>query len=579
MSSDRAPKSARLAGDEASSGRTIVWFRNDLRLHDHEVLASAAKDPSREIVPVYCFDPRHFGSLRQTGLKKTAVFRARFLLESVQDLKESLKAIGSDLAVFCGKPEDVLPTLLHPSKHTLIQAHREVMTEERHVDTALGRAIVATGRAGEVTLKLDIWGSTLYHLDDLPMDVSAVPDGFTPFKNKVESRSAVRQVIRPPGTLPPLPSDIAAMLDGKSLPGLADLGYSADDILRAAGDKRGVMAFAGGETAALARVREYIWTENCLKDYFDTRNGMLGANYSSKFSPWLAHGCLSPRLIYNECKKYEKQRVENKSTYWLVFELTWRDFYRFLTMKYGARTFYPGGMHGVEMPWRHDMELFQKWTQGLTGMPLVDANMRELAATGFMSNRGRQNVASYLVLDLGIDWRWGAEWFESLLLDHDVASNWGNWNAAAGLTGGRVNKFNIVKQSKDYDLKAEYLRHWCPELCEVPTSHVHDPSAMPSAMQEQIGLVVGRDYPMPIHRTLTPLSFAAAKTSGVGAAGYIGGKGSGKGYGGRGGRGGGGSGYGGRGGNKANRTGKSDRRLNAADRGRIPTEPGLDPDY
>lgn len=106
-------------------------------------------------------------------------------------------------------------------------------------------------------------------------------------------------------------------------------------------------------------------------------------------------------------------------------------------------------------------------------MPLVDANMRELAATGWMSNRGRQNVASYLILDLGIDWRRGADHFESLLLDYDTASNWGNWVAAAGLTGGRVNKFNITKQSHDYDANGDYLRAWLPELARVPTECVH----------------------------------------------------------------------------------------------------------
>jgi deoxyribodipyrimidine photo-lyase len=122
--------------------------------------------------------------------------------------------------------------------------------------------------------------------------------------------------------------------------------------------------------------------------------------------------------------------------------------------------------------WREDEEALTRWKQGNTGMPLVDANMRELAATGWMSNRGRQNVASYLILDLGIDWRRGADHFESLLLDYDTASNWGNWVAAAGLTGGRVNKFNITKQSRDYDASGDYLRAWLPELAQVPTEYV-----------------------------------------------------------------------------------------------------------
>jgi deoxyribodipyrimidine photo-lyase len=179
--------------------------------------------------------------------------------------------------------------------------------------------------------------------------------------------------------------------------------------------------------------------------YFDIRNGMLGADYSTKFAPWMAAGCLTPRTIYHETKLYEAQRVANKSTYWITFELLCRDFFRFYAMKHGSRIFHAGGPAGLRLPWSSDPELWERWASGRTGMPLVDANMRELQQTGWMSNRGRQNVASYLALDLGVDWRRGADLFEHLLLDYDPASNWGNWVAAAGLTGGRVNHFNIVK--------------------------------------------------------------------------------------------------------------------------------------
>lgn len=152
------------------------------------------------------------------------------------------------------------------------------------------------------------------------------------------------------------------------------------------------------------------------------------------------------------------------------------------------------------------VQLFELWKAGRTGMPLVDANMRELAATGFMSNRGRQNVASYLILDLGVDWRRGASWFEHHLLDHDVASNWGNWLSAAGLTGGRINKFNIVKQSKDYDEDGRYVKHWLPELRAVPPAYVHEPWTMPDKMQKECGVVVGVDYPtaVPVARMARP---------------------------------------------------------------------------
>jgi len=263
------------------------------------------------------------------------------------------------------------------------------------------------------------------------------------------------------------------------------------------------MPFPGGEAAALARLKHYLWDSDALGTYFETRNGMLGADYSSKFAPWLAHGCLSPRQVAHECRRYEGARVQNKSTYWMVFELIWRDFFKLYCAKHGDAVFLEGGPIGSHQSWRSDAQLLQRWKDGELGVPLVDANMRELKATGFMSNRGRQNVASYLALDLQLDWREGAEHFEALLLDYDVCSNWGNWVSAAGLTGGRVNRFNIVKQSKDYDTDGAYVRHWLPELKDVPSQFVHEPWKMGRAEQERFGCRIGThgdaasDYPNP----------------------------------------------------------------------------------
>merc|ERR1719343_1502526 len=187
---------------------------------------------------------------------------------------------------------------------------------------------------------------------------------------------------------------------------------------------------------------------------------MVGEGYSSKLSPWLALGCISPRRIWKDAQRYEAERVKNKSTYWLIFELTWRDFFVYMGFSQGDKLFIPGGVTGDKSPWHGTREALQKWKNGCTGDKLVDANMRELSATGFMSNRGRQNVASYLIFDLGVDWRYGAAHFEEHLLDHDPCSNWGNWVAAAGLTGQRVNKFNTRKQLSDYDPQRHYVNHW-----------------------------------------------------------------------------------------------------------------------
>jgi len=261
---------------------------------------------------------------------------------------------------------------------------------------------------------------------------------------------------------------------------------------------------------------------------------MLGADYSTKFSPWLAHGCLSPRYVAKECSEYEQKRIANKSTYWVVFELLWRDFFKFFAMKHGNSIFFLDGTlgraahgeHPNSRRWGLDKRHLQKWKDGMTGYPLVDANMRELKATGFMSNRGRQNVCSFLAIDMNTDWRYGADHFEQELLDYDIYSNWGNWCSGAGMTGGRLNRFNIVKQSKDYDCHGEYVKYWCPELESLPTSLVHEPWKMNAEEQEKYGVKIGVDYPSPL---VQPSAYVPRNKDGRNNGGGRGRKGKGKG--------------------------------------------------
>lgn len=197
-------------------------------------------------------------------------------------------------------------------------------------------------------------------------------------------------------------------------------------------------------------------------------------------------------------KRYEKLRnIQNKSTYWLYFELMCREFFRYLCCKYDTNTFLPGGFLNKRISWKNSEQAVKRWKLGCTGRPLVDANIREMRASGWMSNRGRQNVASYLVHDLKIDWRIGADYFESLLLDYDVCSNYGNWNMAAGLGGGRVDRFNITKQSKTYDPEGDYIRHWIPELSRIPAPLIFEPWSLSKEEQDRYDVKIGVDYPMP----------------------------------------------------------------------------------
>lgn len=506
----------------------IHWFRHgDLRLHDNPALLhtiNSLDKPHHLFLPVFFFDPRFVGNNNPTafGTSKCGPRRAKFLIESVANLRENMLKLGSGLVVSLGKPEDFFESLRCRDDMAIqVTCQEEVSSEEIQVVKSVDEILQKRGLHSSVT---QIWGSTLYNRQQLPFDGGAkgMPDSFTPFRNKVEKHCAIDKPFPPPSKaqLRSTVTDIESFTDCKNcsltyLPTMEDLGYSADMIEQ---DDRGVMAFSGGESAALARVQEYIWDKDLLKVYFDTRNGMLGPDYSTKVSPWLAHGCLSPRYIAEQCHKYETQRIANKSTYWVVFELLWRDFFKFLALKHGNSIFYLHGTVGAsaalrsrsdktdanrssrQASWSTDPILFCAWADGRTGYPLVDANMRELKATGFMSNRGRQNVCSFLAIDMNFDWRYGAYYFEQELIDYDIYSNWGNWVSGAGMLGGRLNRFNIVKQSKDYDFDGDYVRHWLPELRNVPSSLIHEPWRMTVEEQEKYGVKIGTHYPRPIIR-------------------------------------------------------------------------------
>lgn len=474
-----------------SSHPVLVWFRNDLRLQDHEPLTQAL-NLGTPLIPVYCFDPRQWGQTSY-GFPKTGCFRTQFLLESVATLRQACRDLGSDLVIRVGQPEVVIPELAAAFAVQAIYYHAEITAEELRVERRLQAALVKNPSIAQRDIHLQgFWGSTLYHPQDLPFAIAELPDLFTRFRQAVENQVPIRPLLPRPASLPPLPLGLD---DPGALPTLAALG-----VLEPMRDPLQTFQFVGGEAAAQSRVEDYFWVQDRLRVYKETRNGLLNPNDSSKLSPWLALGCLSPRWVAQQVRAYEAERVANASTYWLIFELLWRDYFRFVCGKYCDRIFSAGGLQGLAIPWSQDRDWFRRWQQGQTGFPLVDASMRELLRTGFMSNRGRQNVASFLTKNLGLHWHLGAEWFESQLVDYDVCSNWGNWNYVAGVgndaRGFRF--FNILKQSQDYDPQGEYVKHWLPELAHLPASKVHQPWRLLAVEQKRFGVQLGVDYPFPI---------------------------------------------------------------------------------
>ena len=429
----------------------LYWFRNDLRVHDNEALLKASL--AGKVVPIYVFDERQF-RINYLGDKKTGIRRAQFLIESVQSLRDTLRSLGSDLIIKTGIPEEVIAQVAYTVDAKEIYASKEITQEETNVEANLAKKL----KPLNIDIHL-IWEATLFHVRDLPFQIHFLPETFTEFRQKIEKGTKVRITLPAPTNLHHLPD-----VDLGNVPTLNDLGYDKPNFVA---NPKSAFPFKGGETAALQRLHDYVWNKELLKSYKDTRNGLIGTDYSSKLSAWLSLGCISPRRIYEEVKRYETEKVANESTYWLIFELLWRDYFYFVALKHGSRIFKTKGIKfDITKEWKRDKALFQTWAEGKTGVPFIDANMKELNETGYMSNRGRQNVASYLAKELGVSWTWGATYFESKLIDYHVSTNWGNWNYLAGVGNDprEDRSFNIDLQSKKYDAAGEYVALWNNEL-------------------------------------------------------------------------------------------------------------------
>ena len=425
--------------------RAIVWFKTDLRLHDNETLARAIEQ-SKEIIPVYCIDESHFKTT-EFGFKKTGSFRAQFLLESLIDLDNNLRAVGSGLVVVKGKPEEEIIKVVKQYNVQKVFAKKEVSYEEIQTQELVEKELWKCHCLFETYST-----STLYHAQDLPFALKDIPDVFTNFRKRIEKESSIRKVIATPITINS--PEISTII----LPTLNELDLKNKTI-----DERVAFLFKGGESEGYKRLVSYLFETKSIATYKETRNGMIGENYSSKFSAWLSLGCISARKIYEEIKKYELQFGANDSTYWLVFELLWRDYFRFMMKKYHNKFFLQNGIKSTTSKLnKHNPKVFETWQNGKTGNDFIDANMLELKLTGFMSNRGRQNVASYLCNDLSLNWRYGAAYFEQQLIDYDPCSNWGNWAYIAGVgndpRGHRF--FNVEKQAHDYDKEHKYRELW-----------------------------------------------------------------------------------------------------------------------
>ncbi|PHI18579.1 DASH family cryptochrome [Lewinellaceae bacterium SD302] len=446
----------------------IYWHRDDLRLHDNPCLHRAVNGYDR-VLPIFIFDPRQFEML-PLGFRKTGYHRFIFLKDCIAALQQSYQEKGGNLLVVLGRPEEILADLLREQQADIVLAQAEVASEETTVERSIAAAL-------QTEFEL-IWGKSLYHRDDLPFGFDEIPATSKSFRIRAQKEAGVRELLPTPDRI-----DCPELTDWGKLPVADELGFRREEAL----DFQAPVP--AGEKAALERLHYYTFETRLVEKYKWTRNKSLGIDYSSKFSAWLNRGCLSPRQVYHTVKRYEKEVKRNISTWWLIFEVVWRDFFIFSHAKYGDKIFRAGGIKNRETDWKHDKELFDRWCRGETGIPFADAHLRELWETGFMSNRGRVNTASFLTRDYEIDWRWGAAWFESQLLDYEVSANWFNWNTQAT----EIYYTNPVHQSMKYDKNGEYILSQLPELAALPFPFFH----APWLTQEFTGVEPVKSYPQP----------------------------------------------------------------------------------
>ncbi|KAA0875646.1 DASH family cryptochrome [Nitrincola tapanii] len=412
----------------------LLWLGQDLRLDDQPLFHLAAQN-SQPLLCVYVLDPLELRPNRY-GFAPMGSQRLAFLLQGIQDLDQSLSKLGQKLHLLIGDPLEQLTQLITQENIGSVLRSRHSTWNEQQLWNQLQKRFPYLHYQQPDS-------RTLFSLDTLPVKLDPYPKSFSQFRRQVEKQAYSVTPLAPPQQLPPAPR--------------LQTQYPGDLALKPARP----LLFQGGETSAQAHLHTYFSSE-AASSYKETRNALQGWTLSTKFSFALAQGSLSPRRILQSLHAYEQRQGANESTYWIYFELLWREYFQWYAQAHGVALFRFRGLNTHRPLTSFYPQAFKSWCEGTTPWPLVNACMKELKATGYMSNRGRQLVASCLVNELALDWRWGAAWFEHHLLDYDAASNWGNWQYLAGVgadpRGQR--QFNLNKQAQVYDPNGDFVRTW-----------------------------------------------------------------------------------------------------------------------
>ncbi len=426
----------------------LYLHRNDLRLHDNEAFTKIPVSAT-SFLPIFVYDDDLY-SRSSFGFSKIGEPRKHFINESVLSLKKNYNKIGSDLLIKKGKTLAIVKELVTQHNIQLMLLQRLAGTDEKTLERQLVNAL--EGKCEVVFLDFPL----LYKSSNLPFSIGDLPAVFTAFRHNVEKKASVRREFITPKQLPIYPPNTLQTPD-EIQSQLPEANFKTHP--------NAAFKLKGGENSALQHIEKYLFETEQVATYKHTRNELIGEAYSSKLSSYLAVGAVSPVYVYYQLKNFERTVVSNESTYWLYFELLWRDYFQLLMLKHGSALFKKQGIQNKKNTYIDSQKNIDAWVEGATGDAFIDANMRELAATGFMSNRGRQNVACYLCKVLKVDWRVGAAYFEQQLIDYDVSSNYGNWQYIAGVGNDprEDRMFNSAKQAAQYDPDHSYRRLWGAE--------------------------------------------------------------------------------------------------------------------
>jgi deoxyribodipyrimidine photo-lyase len=420
------------------------------------------------VVPVFCFDDRLLEGRHTSGS------RTQFLLECLADLDESLRARGSGLIVRRGAPERELPRLARDVGANAIECTADVSPFARRRDEGVARACADA----EIQLTAHPGLAAVDDLAEIRTGAGRPYTVFSPF-HRAWRDAERRKPIRAPRSLPSLPP----RLRRGRIPRLGALGLRPEVA----------EPIGGGERPARERLRRFLATS--VRSY-ESRRDALDRNGTSRLSPYLHLGCISPREV-------EQRLPRGAGADAFRRQLCWRDFHHHVLLHFprNARSEFQDRYRGA-IRWSRATRAFEAWTEGQTGYPLVDAAMRQLRREGWMHNRARLVAASFLTKDLGIDWRWGERWFMRHLLDGDEANNNGNWQwiASVGVDPQPAFRriYNPARHMERYDPAGRYVRRYVPELRTVPRRHLSEPWTMPIEVQRRVGCLIGRDYPGPI---------------------------------------------------------------------------------